>query len=139
MTEKEMFKELKTIQIIKFYNIETGNTELGIPDIYYRSLINDSKGWIELKIAKVKKDRIVIPYRPKQILFLREEYRVNSCTFTLLYLNGKYYLINNFFKTEFKDKYDLFKNSLAIGKVLNNPSFIKKFINEKNIKIFQKN
>jgi hypothetical protein len=116
MTERTIFKDLKKAfsPAINFISIETGSTASGIPDVYYSSMVNDEVGWIELKVAKVKKDGLIeIPYRPGQINWLKDYVGRNKKGYTLIYFEGIYYL-TQVFERFFLDKKHLLESSLLV-------------------------
>lgn len=127
MTETQMFRDLnknnyftvfidenRYIYKAHFKKIESGRTEIGVPDVYFylEGHVKSVTGWIELKIAKYikKTGEIVVPYRPGQIKFLSEHYSCNTNTYTLIYYNNIYHLTSNFVRV-FKNVDELFKYS----------------------------
>lgn len=125
MKEKNILKKLKD-QIgkeIDFYSIETGSTELGIPDVYFSG--DGFEGWIELKQAKLKKyaSIVKIPYRPSQQKFLRKQLKKGLSSFVLISIENRFYLLNNFDKY-YKNKYFILCYCLWSGENFDNNLFV---------------
>lgn len=101
MTETEIYRNYlkKYDKFFDLTRIESGNTESGIPDIYYigKSISTSAHGWIELKTAKVDKDyKIIIPYRAGQINWLSKHIERGLRAYTLIYFNNYFYLTQRF-------------------------------------------
>jgi hypothetical protein len=119
MTEKEIYRNflLRFTELIDFYRIETGETAIGIPDVYYTGKIKNYKaGWIELKVGKQHKDwKIEIKYRPGQYNFLNKHIEKGLKAFTLIFFNDTYYLTKKIFSF-YNNEEDLKNNSLWFSK-----------------------
>jgi hypothetical protein len=115
MTEKEMYRSflLRFTEVIYFYRIETGETAIGIPDVYYIGKIKNSKpGWIELKVGKQHKDlKIEIKYSPGQYNFLNKHIEKGLKAYALIFFNDKYYLTKKIISF-YNNEEDLKNNSL---------------------------
>jgi hypothetical protein len=111
MTEKDIFKKLckSATSIIDYYNVETGSTEIGIPDVYFTT-ISGTHGWIELKIGEHDRysDSIFFDYRPGQQNFLNDLKRKKIKAYLLFFYGDSYYLTNDFS--------DYFKPNLCLWK-----------------------
>lgn len=138
-TEKDIKKYLQSLHFAplkhftpgfscEFVSIETGATTSGIPDIYYyvvsdASMYNNVTGWIELKIGKqLANKNVVVNFRPGQIPFLESHSVNNKRTFTLVYIDGLFYLITKVFKNVYSDV-EFFENAVFIGSSLNSKPF----------------
>lgn len=120
MTEKLMRKILvekgrKTGFL--FLPIETRGTSVGMADLIFAGCGNG--GVIELKILKGK-DRIFVPYRVGQRMFLTSHFKANPRTFVLGHYEGGYYLINGAerFPTEYKDLRTLIRGQCGRARIL---------------------
>jgi len=105
MIEREMRKTLSKLNPTGgfiFYPIETMGTVLGFADLVYAG--NGNSGVIELKILKLMKGGIKVPYRPGQRVFLRKFYACNPRAFVLGYLEGVYYLLDG--RSGFPNSYE---------------------------------
>lgn len=130
MLERTMRKELNKKRFwlikdnieIKYVQVETGTTKVGIPDLYFYTLGSyRAQGWIELKqLSRLKRKKdITIPYRPGQLQFLIDHAKSNKRTFLLLYVYGYYHLINNNFKKVYLDYKELLKACVWIAPIIN--------------------
>lgn len=80
----ELFKKWKREHnsfddLIKFHRIETGNTELAVPDLYFR--LCSKTGWIEMKYIKwpKRKNTLIRPkWRPGQFQWIIQHNRFTS-------------------------------------------------------------
>ena len=123
MTEKDIFKKLKeqTKLSLSVFSIETGVTELGVPDVYYDSLFG-FEGWLELKVAKNRLEGAFLEYRPGQQQWLKRHKNYGLTCYTLFYFKDNYYLTN-----EFKDFFtgrELTENTLWKGKTFLEDKFL---------------
>lgn len=121
MTENEIFMKLKkeVSFYADFFKIETCDTEIGVPDIYYSGV--GYEGWIELKIIRTK--NVIIPYRPAQRKWLKIQKQKHLNAFVLVYFEEVYYLLDDFTKI-FKNKEDLRAKSLWHNTCFKNFYFI---------------
>lgn len=93
---KEMIKRLPEDKIL-LQPIESGNTGIGILDIFYRSLHQD--GWIEFKVIKnyPKRSRFIkIPWRPGQMNWIRRYRELNGNVFLFLYIENALWILRDF-------------------------------------------
>ena len=114
MTEKQIRQKLMKIvprHIISFYPIETKNTTLGFPDLYFAG--HQKSGVLELKIASGK-HKIRVPYRPGQRSFLYQHSKLNRRTFVLVFYEDIYYLLGpgKNYPSEYENRAELTSSAL---------------------------
>lgn len=128
MTETDIYQKYlkKYNYIVEFTKIESGSTKCGIPDIYYLSNINNSHGWLELKIGYLSKGVIKIDYRPGQQNWLAKHLDKGLNSFTLIFYDTLFYL-TRYFIDSFESKQHLTSHSLWVGYKLNQ-EFIKRIL-----------
>lgn len=98
MLEKEMrkvlFRYLKGAPL-KIRRIESGDTELGIPDLHVRTEVKDI--WIELKqLSSLPiKGNIKIPWRPGQRKWIMDHQELGGTSFLLLTIGTSWFMYSN--------------------------------------------
>lgn len=74
---------------ILLQRIETKETGIGVPDIFYRTWNQD--GWIELKVLNKypkRKNYIKVPFRLGQINWIKNYWILNGSIFLFLYIEN---------------------------------------------------
>lgn len=132
LSEKQMNKETRTFLNkqpgIVALSIETGNTAIGVPDLYVRT--KTSIMWIELKVCNgVNKPSIV--FQPGQLEFLIKNKRFINC-YVLLLFNNTLFLLPSIGPSILKSIESLRYHSFWYGKKLNS-TFIKIISNNKSV------
>jgi len=99
MLEKEMTKALKVklkFMPVTITDIETGSTEVGVPDLHFRTNIHDI--WIEEKEIKrwpLKSSTLIRPrYRPGQFRWLKKQQELGGKSLLLLTYKKDWYMLN---------------------------------------------
>lgn len=101
MKESAIYQKLKKLSYyFKFLRVETGSTEIGVPDLYYYSKkYYNVHGWIELKQTTNGKIR----YQPGQLNNLKKMKTQGIKVFLLFFWNDRFFLTDQFEKDYTKD------------------------------------
>lgn len=122
MIESAMLKTMKDQigSLVNFYDIETGATKVGIPDVFF-SVVNHC-GWIELKEIKTVV-KLKVDYEPGQQMWLKKHKRLRLNVFTLISVSDLF-VLTKVFKDEFKSMDELASTAEWCGRKFKDYSFI---------------
>ena len=124
--ETEMRKRLKKklkiaikLKKLKLIRLETGGTEIGVPDLYFWT--PNSRGWIELKQVEIKSVRreISVPFRSGQLPFIRDASLFRDNVILLIEVRVEkstlwFFVLNENIKEEYSELAELYTCSLLL-------------------------